>query len=138
MLQGETMNRRDFLIRLSLAVPAVKTIVCFGTGLWLPPKMRVLRGTYPSLHGPVPALRGSIEAIVRVCKEEFSGSTAIDPIWGESSWDLEGSLRRILTSRTYDGIPGTAVLLVPTDDYKYKDEDDPDRLLEELPGTTFS
>lgn len=31
------MNRRDFLIRLGLAVPAVKTIVSFGTGIWTPP-----------------------------------------------------------------------------------------------------
>jgi len=30
------MNRRDFLIRMGLAVPAVKTVVCFGTGIWRP------------------------------------------------------------------------------------------------------
>ena len=30
------MNRRDFLIRLGLAVPVVKTVVCFGTGIWRP------------------------------------------------------------------------------------------------------
>lgn len=30
------MNRRDFLIRLGWAIPAVKTVVSFGTGLWTP------------------------------------------------------------------------------------------------------
>jgi len=33
------MNRRDFMIRLGLAVPAVKTVVCFGTGIWRPDKV---------------------------------------------------------------------------------------------------
>lgn len=35
------MNRRDFLIRLGLAVPAVKTVVCFGTGIWRPTQIGI-------------------------------------------------------------------------------------------------
>ncbi len=35
------MNRREFFIRMGLAIPAMKTVVSFGTGLWTPPKKEV-------------------------------------------------------------------------------------------------